>query len=693
MKKTLYGGERIGAGGKMQFDTKTFNRSTHNLSETFRSTMSTGTLVPFLVLPTLPGDTIDIDLDVDVRTLPTVGPLFGSYKVQLDVYQIPLRLYMRDLQMNKLEIGRDMSKVKFPLMELKANDISLGLNYEYSKEQPWGGKEIGNCQIEPSTILSYLGMKGLGQSPEGNKAEWVFRQFNAIPWLMYWDIFKQYYANKMEDKAYYIHNDMRKQEELVKVITLISNNTSKTIPFATNTQMKIGSQFHMIFEFLNYEDYNAFLENEIIVKITHDPPSELAKDRTLTAKDFNIQRNEGQQKIYFEWKFDFLDAPAPEMTVNVDTQIAYDYARPNLKTFDLKNIDVMRNIIMVQNGDAPLVLNADGNEETLEPYASIFKGVKKDGGLFWEIQALQCKQEGLAIKTYQSDVNNNWLNTEWIDGANGVNAVTAIQIGEDGKFTLDEFNIKKKVYDMLNHIVASGGSYDDWQDTIWGVNRIRQIASPVYEGGLSKELIFQEVISNSASDVNGEQALGTLAGRGVVGNGKKGGKLVIKTTEPSYIIGIASLTPRIDYSTGNEWHTNLLNMGELHNPYLDAIGYQDLITDTLAFWDTIAKTGGTQIYKKAGKQPSWINYQTSKNKVFGNFALENEQMFMVLNRRYEVERNREGFAIGDVTTFIDPSKYQHIFADASPDAQNFWVQIACGIEARRVMSANQIPNL
>ena len=114
MKKTLFGGDRLGSGKKMTFDTKTFNRSTHNLDETFRSTMSEGTLVPFLVLPTLPGDTIDMELDCDIRTLPTIGPLFGSYKVQLDVYQIPLRLYMRDLQMNKLEIGKDMAQVKFP---------------------------------------------------------------------------------------------------------------------------------------------------------------------------------------------------------------------------------------------------------------------------------------------------------------------------------------------------------------------------------------------------------------------------------------------------------------------------------------------------------------------------------------------------------------------------------------------------
>ena len=35
-------------------------------------------------------------------------------------------------------------------------------------------------------------------------------------------------------------------------------------------------------------------------------------------------------------------------------------------------------------------------------------------------------QVGLAIKTYQSDIFNNWINTEWIDGENGINAQSSL---------------------------------------------------------------------------------------------------------------------------------------------------------------------------------------------------------------------------------------------------------------------------
>jgi len=62
---------------------------------------------------------------------------------------------------------------------------------------------------------------------------------------------------------------------------------------------------------------------------------------------------------------------------------------------------------------------------------------------------------------------------------------------------------------------------------------------------------------------------------------------------------------------------------------------------------------------------------------------------MTLNRRYEQGTS----GIDDLTTYVDPSKYNQIFAQTSRDSQNFWVQISNKITARRKMSAKVIPNL
>jgi len=176
-----------------------------------------------------------------------------------------------------------------------------------------------------------------------------------------------------------------------------------------------------------------------------------------------------------------------------------------------------------------------------------------------------------------------------------------------------------------------------------------------------------------------------------MGQKHKGGQVRIKIDEPSYIIGLVSLTPRIDYSQGNKWDTALQTMDDLHKPGLDAIGFQELITEQLAWWSTEQDLAtGDITLKSAGKQPAWINYMTNVNQTRGNFAMIYNEMFMTLNRRYEYDSST---LIKDLTTYIDPTKFNFIFAETAIDAQNFWMQIAVDITARRKMSAKVMPNL
>ena len=87
---------------------------------------------------------------------------------------------------------------------------------------------------------------------------------------------------------------------------------------------------------------------------------------------------------------------------------------------------------------------------------------------------------------------------------------------------MDTLNLAKKVYDMLNRIAVSGGTYQDWIETIYTNDYIERSETPIYEGGMSAELEFQEVISQSATQ---DEPLGTLAGRGKT-TGQKGGHIV-----------------------------------------------------------------------------------------------------------------------------------------------------------------------
>lgn len=686
--KTELGGDRLGSGNKQEISMKNYERSSHDLGYIWRSSMAAGTLVPFMSEVALPGDSFDIDLECDVKTLPTIGPLFGSYKVQLDVFQCPVRLYQGKLHMNMLNIGLEMSDIYLPQMELQAN-------YKQG--------EGDNQQVNPSSIFSYLNIRGLGRKLFSGVEGIVTRNFNAVPYLGYWDIYKNYYANKQEEKGVVIHNETLANNWETTGATLginlgpgsISRDVYATLVTLDTSAVTPGQlDVRVKWDYANNGNIPAFgFPDGNDVAFTVDGVLGLALD---TYEGFVVLNTDGSTAV--EGRDEYIvrfsgytgvEASGTEFTyaqLFVGNSSPAGVGNPQLEEFPLDNIDDMRmNILQAVGSSSPFRVDAG----TYSPYGL---GLRRNED---DVCFAVASQEGLGIKTYQSDLFNNWISTEWIDGDNGINAVTAVSVpvqGNEGAFTIDSLNLANKVYNMLNRIAISGGSYDDWLDAVYTHDRAKSCESPVYHGSLIKELAFEEVVSNSDTDVQGQnQPLGTLAGRGRLTSKNKGGKMKIKVDEPSYIIGIASITPRVDYSQGNKWDTSLLTMNDFHKPALDEIGFQDLVTDQMAWFDTYIASDGSPVYSSAGKQPAWINYMTNVNQTKGNFAEQNDSMFMTLNRRYDDDGTNG--KIGDLTTYIDPSKFNNIFAQTSLDSQNFWVQIKNDIFARRKMSAKVIPNL
>lgn len=617
----------------MTIQLEAYQRSTHDLSYIFRTTQAPGTLVPFMVQVGLPGDTFDIDLNANVLTHPTLGPLFGSFKLQLDVFQAPVRLYHSALLQNLTQIGNNMQNVLLPLIE--SDDLPA---------QTGSTVNIDTAQINPSALLAYLGIRGWGLNTSGAGGH-ITREMNAIPLLAYWEIYRNYYANKQEEVGY----------QLVPAPPLNGTVTSVTLDGNTIPQdqwtEEQGSTEFSVLEINFTGDATTILPNVL----------------------FNTSIGVIRADKLILWN---LTSPGVYTSVGelagTPSFTFWEYANPDmnigLNQFPLTNIDDMKQRIFASAPTAQAIIGS-GNEAPYGP--SINLGFTT---------ASQC---GLAIKTYQSDLFNNWMQTTWYQDIQTKSAVDT----SAGHFNVDALILARKVYDLLNRIAVSGGTYWDWINAAYDHEPYQICNTPVYEGGLSKEIVFQQVVSTAETD---NQPLATLAGRGTLNQKHKGGKIRIKVNEHSYLIGIVSITPRLDYSQGNEWHTyGIKTMDDFHKPALDQIGFQQLITEQMAWWDTIYDTKWEQ--KSAGYQPAWINYMTNYNKCYGNFAIPTNEMFMTLNRRYE--QNPATLSIVDVTTYIDPSKYNFIFAQTSLDAQNFWTQIAVDITARRKMSAKVMPSL
>lgn len=664
--KTI-GGDRLGAGKKMKQSYHNYERSNHDLSYVWRSTIAPGVLIPFLGKPMLPGDTFDIDLDTETMTHPTVGPLFGSYKLQLDIFQIPVRLYQAQLHNNKIGIGMDMSSIKLPQLEISANDIDFDID-----------EPVDVQQINPSSLLAYLDIRGLGHTDASTgETGRVSAYYNALKYLMYYDIYKNYYANKQEEIGAYINY------ENVPIASITSAAAHDRI---TGTVTTLAATVSNSATILSIDGTNLDPENvAITLRAANGSDTVYPITAILTSVDeTEITNSDGSTTNNISGFVQEFVVGQTILQADVFSQFQSNPV-PEVDTFPLSALDDMREDILadIKNTRAFIV-----NSSTYAPYGPNLQsttGTEDQGGRIKSYFAMQ----GLCLKTYQSDLFNNWISTEWIDGENGISAITSIDVS-DGLLNLDTLNLSQKVYNMLNRISISGGTYYDWIEAVYTEKHFHGVETPVYMGGLSKEIVFQQIVSNSATE---NEPLGTLAGRGIQAGKHKGGRVTVRAkTEPCYVMGIVSLTPRIDYSQGNAWDSHLETMNDFHKPALDGIGYQDLITDQMAAWDTVVDPSTyTKTFKSAGKQPAWINYMTDINRTYGFFADPRNEMFMTLNRRYEIDADNK--TIADLTTYIDPSKFNYIFAQTDRSAQNFWLQIAVGISARRKVSARQIPNL
>ena len=649
------GKNTLGDNNKMHVRLREYDMSSQNLSYVFRSTMGVGMLVPFMKIVCQKGDIFDIKLTNKTMTHPTLGPLFGSFKLQHFIFTAGFRLYNSWLHNNRTGIGMKMSDIKFPTIYRPETD-----------------EITGEAQSNPSSLYAYLGWKGVKQktgTPGARK--------QAVPWLIYLDIFKNYFANTQEENFYIIvgatEASVTFQQLGVDIYTIqVGENAKITLPTPIDNATKLKASD-------NVKNYTEFWKS---VKIRFRNPS------TGQIKESYVNyltSNSNKQTI----TTDKITTVFPEgNSLNGYTTIQGIYVgnfpgdedlyRSSLKTVlseqKLETLDKIRDEILKTPGNTALPL-----DNTLDP------DVKK---LFTIIQkAARTKLGGLVIKTYDSDIFNNWVKTDWIDGENGISKVTALKPDDDGTITMDALNLQQKVYNMLNRIAVSGGTYRDWLETVYTAGRyLDRPETPVFQGGMSQTIEFDEVVATTGNTEG--QVLGELAGRGYARQPNTSGRLHFQVEEPGYVMGLVAITPMVDYSQGNDFDLNLFTMDDLHKPALDGIGYQDLMNEQRAWWT--ATQEGTKITDTTpGKSVAWIDYMTNFNKTFGNFASGESEDFMVLNRNYDRDDNN---GISNGSTYINPQEHIDIFADTALDSQNFWVQTACEITRRGNYSAKQIPN-
>lgn len=642
------GKNTLGDNNKMKVAMRDYDMSTHDISTIFRSSIGVGMLVPFCKILCQKGDIIDINLINKTLSQPTLGPLFGSFKLQHFMFFGGFRLYNSWLHNNRTGIGMKMSDIKLPMMTAKTR----------------GTETKAETNISASALYKYLGWSKSRRTGAGstNGAE-----KNGVPLLLYLDIFKNFFANTQEKKFYMLKGGL----SILSIGPNIYKIPAKNISIYPTNGTSVGS-------FDESENWQLYWENVKVLgrKNGSDVSTTMANLSTdPTSKTITIDK--------------VTSVISEIVNVEFDKNII-KYTKTQLGQYDLKILDQIRDVILHKKGNETLTIsrpNVGGANNGSEELATFTDDLINSQGN---------KLGGMLLKTYDSDIFNNWVQTDWIDGTGGITQITSIDItANDGKLTMDALNLQQKVYNMLNRIAVSGGSYRDWLETVYTAGKyLDRPETPVFIGGMTQYIEFDEVISKSATETTyGSQPLGDIAAIGRGGKPLNNGHIHYQCEEPGYIMGLMAITPMVDYSQGNDFDLNLQTIDDLHKPALDGIGYQDLIQEQMV-GETSVYEGGATInnikHLAANKTVAWIDYMTNYNRTFGDFAVGEALDFMVLNRRYEVSDNN---TIEDLTTYIDPQKYIEIFADTSIDSQNFWVQTVVQATRRGNYSAKQIPFL
>ena len=642
------GKNTLGDNNKMKVAMRDYDMSTHDISTICRTSLGVGMLVPFCKILCQKGDIIDINLINKTLSQPTLGPLFGSFKLQHFMFFGGFRLYNSWLHNNRTGIGMKMSDIKLPMMFANTK----------------GTTTKAETNISASSLYKYLGWSKSRRT--GKSADQGVLK-NGVPLLMYLDIFKNFFANTQEDKFYMLKGGL----STLSIGPNIYKIPAKNINVYPTAGTSVGS-------FDESENWQLYWENVRVLgrKNGSDVITTMADLSTdPTTKTITIDK--------------VASVISEIVNVEFDKNII-KYIKTQLGQYDLKLLDQIRDVILHKKGNETLILygsslNASNNGS--EELQSMFNDL---------INSQANKLGGMLLKTYDSDIFNNWVKTDWIDGAGGITEMTSINItANDGKLTMDALNLQQKVYNMLNRIAVAGGTYRDWLETVYTAGKyLDRPETPVFIGGMTQYIEFDEVISKSAAETAyGNQPLGDIAAIGRGGKPINNGHIHYQCEEPGYIMGLMAITPMIDYSQGNDFDLNLQTIDDLHKPALDGIGYQDLVQEQMV--------GETSVYEEgisinnikhlaANKTVAWIDYMTNYNRTYGDFAAGEALDFMVLNRRYEVSDNN---TIEDLTTYIDPQKYIEIFADTAIDSQNFWVQTVVQATRRGNYSAKQIPFL
>lgn len=149
----------------------------HDLSHYLRTSMAPGLGYPVCCIPCNAGDQHQLEFKHLMNTQAILNPLYGSYRLQICVFFAGISLYIPRLWRNGF-MGSDPTGV----VDINFPYVTMALNNPM-------------YHVHESSLPAFLGM---GYHSGRFSSVSASYNVNLIPYLMYYDIFRHYYANRQE---------------------------------------------------------------------------------------------------------------------------------------------------------------------------------------------------------------------------------------------------------------------------------------------------------------------------------------------------------------------------------------------------------------------------------------------------------------------------------------------------------------
>ena len=271
-----------------------------------------------------------------------------------------------------------MSDIKLPMMKANTKGIATA----------------ATTDISASALYKYLGWsksKRIGADATAGVLK------NGVPLLLYLDIFKNFFANTQEKKFYMLKGAGEISLNIQKTYNNESNNTNyiigknqESLSITTSTTISTGLSNINFQRFWNsikvtILESDGGLYNKTLDQLTNNP-----KVATITLNNVTAD-------------------PYATILQLFTTKETAKFIKTNLGQYDLKVLDQIRDVILHQKGNERLAI-------TGTDFGTENNGSAELSNFINDIILSQSnKLGGMLLKTYDSDIFNNWIQTDWID--------------------------------------------------------------------------------------------------------------------------------------------------------------------------------------------------------------------------------------------------------------------------------------